>query len=77
METRIQKWGNSLGVRIPAQIAKELHLGPGSRVSLEVTDNKLVVFPPKYDLKEMLDAIDEKNMHHQLLDDTQVGNEEW
>jgi len=77
MQTRIQKWGNSFGVRIPVKLAKEMHLWAGSAVNLEVQENKLIIHAPKYDLKEMLDAIDSQNMHGQLLDDMQVGNEEW
>lgn len=77
MQTNIQKWGNSLGIRIPMQVAKKLHLRPGSIVTLEIENGKLVVQPPKYDLESMLDAITPKNKHHIVLDDGQNGIEEW
>lgn len=34
METTIQKWGNSKGIRIPKQILKELGLNDGSKVDV-------------------------------------------
>lgn len=77
MQTHLQKWGNSLGLRIPMQLAKKLGLHPGSSVSLEVEENRLIIQTPKYDLETMLKGITPKNMHHQILDDEQQGNEEW
>jgi len=77
MQTRIQKWGNSLGVRIPLQLAKQLNLHQGSSVNLGVEQGCIVIQPPKYDLDAMLNQINRKNQHHQILEDTQKGNEEW
>lgn len=77
MRAQIQKWGNSLGVRIPQQLAKQLHLNPGSPVILEVEDQKIIIQSPKYDLDAMLESITRKNCHHQVLDDELRGNEEW
>ena len=77
MHSHIQKWGNSLGVRIPARLAKALGLHPGSHVTLEIENGRIVIQIPKYDLETMLNAITSKNQHHPLLDDMQVGGEEW
>ncbi len=77
MRAQIQKWGNSLGVRIPMQIAKQLHLNPGSPVTLEVEDQRIIIQSPKYELDAMLEKITQKNCHHQIFDDEQRGNEEW
>jgi antitoxin component of MazEF toxin-antitoxin module len=38
MELQINQWGNSLAVRIPASVAKQMHLSKGSKISL-VVDN--------------------------------------
>ena len=43
MQTRVQKWGNSLGVRIPRGLAEEVGLGAGTEVSLSTKDGELVV----------------------------------
>ena len=39
----VQKWGNSLAIRIPATLAGQLHVGDGSTVDLEVRGGALVV----------------------------------
>ena len=31
METRIRKWGNSLALRIPQSLARQIALKPGAR----------------------------------------------
>lgn len=77
MHSHIQKWGNSLGVRIPIQLAKRLNLHPGSPVTINVEDGRIVVESPQYNLEAMLEQITSQNCHHLLLDDTQEGNEEW
>lgn len=77
MEAHIQKWGNSLGLRIPMKIAKQLQLHPGSSVTIEIEDGRIIIQSPKYDLGKMLKDITPKNKHHQILDDAQQGNEEW
>lgn len=77
MQTHLQKWGNSLGLRIPIQIAKQLKLHQGSSVNLEIEDGKIIIQSPKYQLEKMLKEITPKNRHHQILDDAQQGNEEW
>ncbi len=43
MQTRIQKWGNSLGVRIPRALAEDVGVDPGSKVSLSFLEGELIV----------------------------------
>ena len=45
MQTKVQKWGNSLGVRIPRGLAEEVGLGAGTEVSLTAKDSELVLRP--------------------------------
>lgn len=77
MQTRIQKWGNSLGLRIPMQVAKQLKLHPGSPITIQVKDSQIIIESLKYDLKEMLKDINHENSRHQILEDEQQGKEEW
>ena len=77
MEGNIQKWGNSLGLRIPMQLAKQLKLHEGSLVAIEIELDRLIIQPAKYNLGMMLKDITPKNRHHQILNDEQQGNEEW
>lgn len=74
MQRHIQKWGNSLGIRIPKQFAKQLHLHPGSPVHLEIEDGKLIVHSPQYNLEDLLKEITPKNQHKLLNDDLAKGN---
>jgi antitoxin MazE len=77
METHIQKWGNSLGLRIPMRIAQKLNLHDGSTVYIDIEENKITIQPQKYDLDSMLEKITPHNQHRQILEDNQKGNEEW
>jgi len=45
VQTKVQKWGNSLGVRIPRGLAEEIGLGAGSEVSLTAKAGELVLRP--------------------------------
>ena len=58
MEIRIQKWGNSLGIRIPSNILKELDLKMNDHIKLEKVDEKIVITKSnnrKISLKERFD----------------------
>lgn len=77
MLSHIQKWGNSLGLRIPMQLAKQLKLHQGSPVNLEIEDGRIIIQAPKYNLDSMLKDITLENQHHQIFEDKQCGNEEW
>jgi antitoxin MazE len=60
--SRIAKWGNSLGVRIPQEAAKQLHLQDGGQVSVEVMKDSLVIRPvrrarKKWTEKELLKGV--------------------
>lgn len=61
MEAHIQKWRNSLGLRIPMQFAKQ-----------EIEDHKIIIQSQKKIVRE----ISPKNQHHQIIDDEQQGNED-
>ncbi len=78
METKIQKWGNSLGLRIPAAIAKELSLKHGSPIKIEVEMDKIVIRPKeKYDLDTMLAEMSDSNIHSEFDFGTAEGKELW
>lgn len=78
MEAKIQKWGNSLGVRIPAAIAKELSLKNGSPVEIEVEMDRVVIRPKeKYDLDALLRGITDSNIHAEFDFGVAEGKEAW
>lgn len=66
METKIQKWGNSLAFRIPKKLAEDSNLEEGAVVELRLEKKKLVIerkFNKKPTLKKLLSGITEKNIH--------------
>jgi antitoxin MazE len=78
--TRIQKWGNSLGLRVPRSLAQEAGVGPGSEVDLSVKDGDLVVRPARrrtYQLKDLLRRVTAKNLHDEVDTGEPVGREVW
>ncbi len=80
MQTRIQKWGNSLGLRIPRSFAQEVGVGAGSEVDLSVQDGDLVVRPARrrtYRLKDLLRRVTAKNLHEEVDTGEPVGREVW
>ena len=80
MQTKIQKWGNSLGLRIPKSLAEQAGVEAGSDVDLSVEDGELVVRPrrlPRYKLKDLLQAITPKNVHKGIDTGFPVGREAW
>jgi antitoxin MazE len=68
MTTRVQKWGNSLAVRIPSHIAEEIGIHQGSEVEITVEDHviKLVPKKKKPTLRELLAKITPENRHDEI-----------
>ena len=77
MQTHIQKWGNSLGIRIPMKFSHHLKLKAGSLVNVMIEDHRLVILPQRYTLEEMLTGITVDNHHHETLAGNPTGQEEW
>lgn len=80
MLTKVQKWGNSLGLRIPKSFAQEASIEEGSTVDLSVSDGNLVVRPiqqEKYALKALLAGITEENLHAEISTGERQGREAW
>lgn len=80
MRTKIQKWGNSLGLRIPKSFAEEAEVEAGSEVNLSVEDGELVIRPirkPKYRLADLLRKVTPDNVHEEIETGDPVGREIW
>jgi len=80
MRARVQKWGNSLAVRIPKAFAAEARLGPDSAVDISLANGKLVLEPiaaEKDELERLLAAVTEDNLHREVDTGPAVGNEAW
>ena len=80
METRIRKWGNSLALRIPQTLARQLDLEPDSRVRLTVRDEGLAIQPMRrrpVHLDTLLEGVTETNRHAEVDTGPPTGREVW
>ncbi len=78
MKTKVQKWGNSLAVRIPARMAQELSICDGSAVEVRLVDGELRLSPaglPELDIHDLILAITRDNQHEAIDFGPPVGNE--
>jgi antitoxin MazE len=80
MQVRVSRWGNSLAVRLPKQLAEQLGLSEGNIVDMSATDGVLELKPSstpiyrKYDREELIAQID-PNDQPESFDDQPVGEE--
>lgn len=78
MKARLQKWGNSLALRIPRQFAEEAGLREDSAVDVSVRNGCLVVVlirKPEFPLEKLVAQITERNRHPETSTGRAVGNE--
>jgi antitoxin MazE len=80
MRTSVQRWGNSLAVRIPKSFAEEVGLQDDSPVDLRLSQGKLVLepsSPPPPSLEELLDGVRKSNLHAEFDSGPAQGREAW
>jgi antitoxin MazE len=77
MQTVVQKWGNSLGIRIPSSYVKDFNLKNGSLVDIVEEEGKIVIVPKRISLNELLEKVTEENRHDPIETGKSVGKEEW
>jgi antitoxin MazE len=78
--TSVQKWGNSLALRIPKAYAEETHIHHGSSVDLSLQEGNLVITPVRkktVTLEELLADITPDNRHEAIDSGFAVGGEVW
>jgi antitoxin MazE len=80
MVATVAKWGNSLAIRLPQHLVKEIQLAEGVEVDLVVVDGNLVIKPrtrKRYSLEKMVSAIAPENLHTEFESRSALGNEAW
>lgn len=80
METKVQKWGNSLGLRIPRSFAAQAQIEAGTTVDLSVENGQLLVRSlrgRKYSLSALLRKVSRRNLHGEVSTGKPVGHEAW
>ncbi|NNN07202.1 MAG: AbrB/MazE/SpoVT family DNA-binding domain-containing protein [Elusimicrobia bacterium] len=79
MITKVRKWGNSLGVRLPKSAALEVGVRVGAEVDVSASDGRIVVRPVKPArprLRELLVAVNRGNLHAEAFLDAARGCEQ-
>jgi antitoxin MazE len=74
----VQKWGNSLAVRIPANLANQVKLQEGSEVEMLAEDGAIMVIPvtkKTFDLDELLKNCKPSQLHGETDWSGDVGRE--
>jgi antitoxin MazE len=80
MLTKVQKWGNSLALRIPKAFAIDAQLENNSIVEISIVEGKItvtLVSAPSWELDELLVGITKDNLHTEIDTGIAVGNEVW
>lgn len=77
----LKKWGNSLALRIPAHLARQLKLKENTPVAYTVMDGRLVVSPVielrPYSLEKLLEGVTPENTHGETDVGAPAGKEIW
>lgn len=80
MKTLVQRWGNSLALRIPKTYAEEISVREGDEVEMTVAKGRLVVAPrpPRnYHLGDLVAGIRPNNLHKEIVAEGPQGREAW
>jgi antitoxin MazE len=80
MKTAIQRWGNSLALRIPRTYAAETRISEGTEVELSLKSGTLMVRPvvrKRHSLADLLKRITPANRHESADMGPAVGKESW
>ena len=80
MVTKVQKWGNSLGVRLPKSITQKRDIKEGTRVVLSESNNQIVIEVLKDEhpsLGDLLKEVSDFNIHSGTNWNSPKGSEVW
>jgi antitoxin MazE len=82
MITKLQKWGNSQGLRISKEILKKVHMSVGDEVDISLKHNQIVIKPQKqirkkYNLKDLMDTIPANYKSKEVKWGKSKGKEIW
>jgi antitoxin MazE len=76
----IKQWGNNLGVRLPAAVARAAHLHADQRVRITVEGDRVVIVPitdAPLTLEQRLSLYDPARHGGEVMATTAVGAEQW
>lgn len=77
---RVQKWGNSLAIRIPKPLAAQVGFKNQTPVTIEVSDRSIIISSQSeatMQLSQMVDKINRQNIHSEIDFGIKQGRESW
>ncbi|HET8576115.1 MAG TPA: AbrB/MazE/SpoVT family DNA-binding domain-containing protein [Methylomirabilota bacterium] len=80
MRVPVQKWGNSLALRIPKPFAEDVGVSEGTVVDVSVSKGRLIAAPaapPRPRLGHLLRRVTKRNLHGEVETGPPVGREAW
>jgi len=82
MLTKVQKWGNSQGLRFPKEILSRAHISIGDEVDIKIHNGEIVIKPVtrirgKYNLKNLVSKIPNNYKSEEQNWGSPVRKEEW
>lgn len=82
MLSKIQKWGNSQGLRLPKNLLADAQLGVGDEVDINIKEGIMIITPTKrirgkYNLKDLVRRIPEDSQTREMDWGKPVGKEVW
>ena len=80
MRVLVQKWGNSLALRIPKPFAEDVGVSEGTVVDVSISKGRLIaapVAPRRAHLEDLLRRVTKRNLHREVATGPAVGREAW
>lgn len=82
MLTKVQKWGNSQGLRVPKTLLEDAQMKVGDTVQVSVQNQRIIIEPIKqvrgrYNLKELVSQMPKDYQTEEVDWKAPVGKEEW
>lgn len=77
MRASVARWGNSLAVRVPKEVAASVGLREGAALELTIEDDAIVLRRRRHDIGELVAAIAGVEPPPMLMDEPSRGSEIW
>jgi antitoxin MazE len=78
MVTKVQRWGNSQGLRLSKELLETANLAVGDEVKVVAKDGKIVIEKPKkFELKDLASRMPKNYKVEEVSMGKPVGKEVW
>ncbi|WP_088188365.1 AbrB/MazE/SpoVT family DNA-binding domain-containing protein [Desulfosporosinus sp. FKA] len=77
MEAMARKWGNSIGIRIPASMASTIKINDRTPIDIELDGEKIIITRKKFNLEDLLARIPDEYEAEEIDWGDPVGGEIW